>query len=151
MAGKLETYGDWVSLIGEENRCTSEMYNLLIDGRFEATASSRIFSLVQGYCERCINRETKRLATALRGGFGSDAEGLQLICSRYSRACERTLFFTSVDGFPAEEGLLLRNEISSHVSRVFASLKKDYEKAYGPACEDAVRQLRKFLSYWLGK
>ena len=151
MTRALVTYGDWVSLIGEEDRCTSDMYDSLVNGRFEKIASLMIFTLVQDYCSRCLNRETKRFNIALGQEGGSDVDSVILLSSRYSRLCNRLLFFADVEGFPAKEGRLLYDEIVSYVSGVFSSLKRDFEKTEGQAGEDVVWHLKKLEKHWLKK
>ena len=151
MTNALTTYGDWVSFIGEEDRCTPEMYDSLVGGRFEQTASSRIFLLVKDYCSRCLNKETKRLNIALNQEDGSDIDGAILLCLRYSRFCDRLLFFAEVEGFPAKEGRLLYDEIALYVFETLSSLKRDLKKTDDLLNEGAIWWLSKLEKYWLGK
>lgn len=144
---RLVTYGDWVALIGEADRCDAGVAELLRNGRFERDAQERVFELVRGYCGRCCNREASRLERLLRTLDPCDAEGIATLCRRFSRECSRLLFFEVVEGFPVREGALLADELRDYVSTTLRTLARDLRSL---GAEDAAYGVKEVERRWVG-
>ena len=145
---RLQTYGDWVALIGSADRCDSRTCELLMDGTFEESASGRVFTLVQEYCERCLNRLKDGLVESLQNVDPGDIDGAEMAVRRFSVACQRLLFFEDVKGLPAQSAELAR-EVRRYVGSVFAQLRNNYEKMGSAPADDMAYQMAKLERKWM--
>lgn len=108
-------YGDWRHLLEESDRCSTDLAQVLRHGEIPEGAVPQVFELIRCFCERSINHEGRRLSQGLEEIAGNDADGIIMLCTRYSYACARLLFFADVQGMPQHEGGQLATQIREHV------------------------------------
>lgn len=138
------TYDQWSeALRGDSPASSPSLAATLGHGRVDDRCSGPVMDLIRGCCERTINAETRRLGTRLERESG-DADAVALECARYSRACERLLFFTDVRGLPAAAVRTLAGEIGDYVLRVLSSVGR----AEGPGNDDAAYCIARLERRW---
>ena len=146
--GSPQTYGDWVALIADADRCDSRTCELLRAGVFEEGASGRVLALVQEYCERCLNRLKDGLVDTLQNVDSGDVDGAEMAVKRFSAACQRLLFFEDVEGLPAQSEELA-GEVRRYVASVFGQLRESYEKMGSAPADDMAYQMTKLERKWM--
>lgn len=131
------TSGDWNSILSGSDRCGPEEASLLRDGSFEPGAEARVFSIVQAYCERCLNARTGRLLRDLANLDPTDGEGFAILCRRYTADCDRLLALEANRALPAARVELAR-EVRDHVSRVLAAIRESLAREGDGGSEEAL-------------
>lgn len=142
-----KTYGDWVSLIGDEadSSCDAERARALCAGRFEPSAAERVFALVQAFCTRCLNRQTTQVLARLKELDAADADGFALVCRRYAKACERLLFFRELEQLPQGKTRALEQEMKRYVANVLREVGRSVES------DAAAYMLARLERQWLNR
>lgn len=138
------TYDQWSeALRGNPHSSLPELFAALGRGHVNDQCADAVMELIRGYCERTINTETRRLGSRIERD-ADDADAVALECARYSRACERLLFFIDVHGLPTVAVRALSGEISDYVLRVFSSVRH----AEGMRNDDAAYCIARLERRW---
>lgn len=133
------TYDQWQSMLAQSDALP---YEALCGGRVDGSCAMLVMKLIAEFCERQLNRYTKRLM--LQTEDNRDVESLVLVCSRYSSSCRSLLFFTRVQGLPPEQTADLSRQIRDYVLQVLRSVARGLV----PPNEDIEYSVRRLGRRW---
>lgn len=138
------TFAQWREVLAPEQQVSTELFvDLLRRGSVPAGTDAAVLELTKRYCERELNRQTRRLRFMLEQC--SDGESVAVSCMRYSRACSRLLFFTGVEGMPRHPAERMAAEIREYVRRVLEAVAQDAVPS-----DDVAYCVRRLERRWVG-